>query len=118
MANNSTNSGNNANGTTLTQIKKLLQDEFAGDKLDTRYFGENHPMKTIAVAIDEMAANVDSALKKYEAHFKRIDNQVTGLTQHWMKVDAAASQYAKTIGATEEGLKRVRHEALKQGAWN
>lgn len=118
MANNSTNSGNNTNSTTLTQIKKLLQDEFAGDKLDTRYFGENHPMKTIAVAIDEMAANVDSALKKYEAHFKRIDNQVTGLTQHWMKVDAAASQYAKTIGATEEGLKRVRHEALKQGAWN
>lgn len=102
----------------VDDLKKILKDDYGRQTLDTAYFGENSPIKSYAVMFDELAAKIDVALKKYEEHFKRIDSQVTGLTQHWMKVDAAASQYAKTIGATEEGLKRVRHEALKQGAWN
>ena len=45
-----------------------------------------------------------------------IDKTTMALAEHWAEVDKAASNFAKHIGATKEGLKELRNASLKNVA--
>ena len=56
----------------------------------------------------------DTFLGKIRATFKEIDDGIMHLAEPWARVDAAASKFAKTIGATKKGLEELRRSSIYQ----
>ena len=65
---------------------------------------------------DDFEKRNDSTVGKIIASLKLIDRTVMDLAEPWAKVDAAASKFAKTIGATKKGLEDLRRDAMRNVA--
>lgn len=49
---------------------------------------------------------------KVQKSFEEIDRALTGITKHWMAVDESAAKFARSVGLAEEGLNRLRKDAI------
>lgn len=56
----------------------------------------------------------ETFLGKIRATFKEIDDGIMHLAEPWARVDAAASKFAKTVGATKKGLEELRRASIYQ----
>ena len=62
---------------------------------------------------DEDDGSIFSTLVKIKDTLVNIDRTLTGMTEHWIKVDEAAAKYAKAIGTTVAGMNSMRDSAIK-----
>lgn len=79
----------------------------------------NNPDATIGDLADDLedagwsgSRRNKGAISRIADTVKEIDGYVMDLAKHWMKVDEAASKYAKTVATGAEGLKRMRNDAI------
>lgn len=62
---------------------------------------------------DTFLGKISATIDSIKRAAIELDSTVTGMTKHWMKVDEAASKYARTIAATKTGMEQLRDATIK-----